>query len=146
MIRHEWIGETDLERALDLAPPNIRPLLLLAGWAGLRCKEIAQLRATDAVWTAEPTIVVRVGTERIDRLVPMPPWLVDQLQACELPNTGYLFAKGDGHIPANSVSRLGGDYLRSLGIDYTMRHLRNRFIFQQWVATKWSQYPTAIGL
>src|SRR5215472_10637201 len=38
------IGEQELLGVLAAAPPRIRPWLVLAGWAGLRAKEIALLR------------------------------------------------------------------------------------------------------
>ena len=137
MITRDAISEADLERALELAPPDIRPFVLLAGWAGLRCREIAELRATDLLWTGEPAIMVRVGNEQSS--VSMSPWLVDQLHSCEFPVQGYLFAAGDGRVPADAIACIGGQYLRSLGINATMHHLRNRFLILEWRAIRGSQ-------
>lgn len=125
------ISESDLTSALLDAPPRIRPWLLLAGWAGLRACEIAHLRAEDLMTDIEPPILmVRSGKGGNDGAVPMSDWLVDQLERCGLPRSGYLFRRLDGkpgHIEPHSVSHLAADYMRSVGVDATIHQLRHRF-------------------
>ncbi len=133
------ISEDDLARALLDAPSRVRPWLLLAGWAGLRCLEIAQLRAEDIAWDDDPPVLhVRMGKGAKDRVVPMAPFLVDQLRRCDLPTSGYLFVRRDGldgHLPPHHVSHLGSQYLQSVGVNATMHQLRYRFGTQAHRAT-----------
>ena len=44
--------------ALQLAPPRIRPWLVLAAWCGLRAKEIALLRAESVMTSARPPVLL----------------------------------------------------------------------------------------
>lgn len=125
------ISEEDLRSAMLDAPARIRPWFLLAGWAGLRCCEIATLRAEDLMTDAAPPILmVRSGKGNADGAVPMSEWLVDEMRRCNLPRTGYLFRRHDGqpgHIQPHSVSHLAADYMRSVGVDATIHQLRHRF-------------------
>ena len=52
------IGEDDLMRALDLAPDRVRLWLILAAFAGLRCKEIALLRREEIRDRATPPCLI----------------------------------------------------------------------------------------
>src|SRR5260221_9768194 len=52
------IGEDDLLSAVTGAPARIRPWLVLAGWAGLRAKEIAYLRRERVLDTAAPPVLL----------------------------------------------------------------------------------------
>jgi integrase/recombinase XerC len=133
------MSEGDLAMALDLAPERIRPWLLLAGWAGLRCAEIAQLRAEDILWHTDPAIIViTAGKGGHAGTVPMGRWLAAELHSCGLPRKGWLFPRRDGqagHVPAHLVSQLTNRFLREIGIDATMHMLRHRFGTQAYRAS-----------
>lgn len=125
------ISEGDLAMALDLAPERIRPWLLLAGWAGLRCAEIAPLRAHDVWWQSDPPLIIIAESKGGDEeSMPMSRFLAAELAGCDLPSRGWLFPRYDGqagHTPAYLVSRYTNDFLKSIGIDSTMHKLRHRF-------------------
>ncbi|HKY14797.1 MAG TPA: tyrosine-type recombinase/integrase, partial [Microthrixaceae bacterium] len=121
------IAEDDLATALAEAPDRVRPWLLLAGWAGLRASEIAQLRAEDL---DETYLVVRESKNHRDGIVPLSPWLVDQLRRCDLARHGWLFPRHDGRPGPNrawTVSQLANRHLHSLGLADTLHTLRHRF-------------------
>src|SRR5215831_7647263 len=54
-------GEADLLRAVATAPRRVRPWLVLAGWAGLRAKEIALLRRERVLDAANPPVLHITG-------------------------------------------------------------------------------------
>ena len=122
-------SEADTAMAVELAPERIRPWILLAGWAGLRCCEISGLRAEHVLWD-QGLIVVAETKGGGDTPASMSPWLADQLAGCAWPSRGWLHPRRDGApgpTPPHLVSQLGGRYLRSVGIDATMHQLRHRF-------------------
>lgn len=122
-------SEADAAMAVELAPERIKPWVLLAGWAGLRCAEISGMRAEHVLWD-QGLIVVSESKGGGDTPAEMSPWLAAQLEACGLPGRGWLFPRRDGRpgpTPPHLVSRLGAQYLRSVGIDATMHQLRHRF-------------------
>lgn len=125
------IDEDDLDMAIAMAPPRIRPWYLLAGYAGLRAWEVAPLRSSDIVWKGSPPhIVIRDSKGGGIEVAAMSSYLASELERCELPLTGWLHPRYDGypgHIPANLVSRIANNHLRSLGIDRTFHKLRHRF-------------------
>lgn len=122
------IAETDLAVALAAAPRRVRPWLMLAAYAGLRCGEIARLRGEHVRDdTGQPVIVVADGKGGHQRIVPARP---DVLAALPPARRGPLFRREDGQpgpVPAHRVSQLGNRYLHSLGVDATMHSLRHRF-------------------
>lgn len=63
------IPTDELQRAIDLADPQMRTWLLLGALAGLRCMEIADLTADRVLW-AEGMLRV-LGKGRKERLVPL---------------------------------------------------------------------------
>lgn len=126
------IGEDELMKALRFAPPRVRPWLVLAGWCGLRAREIAWLRR-DAVLDrmAPPLIVVRAATAKggHERVVPMPPFVVSELRPV-LPASGWAFPRGDGQPGPNGpwmVSQLAAQVIRQSGTDATLHQLRHRY-------------------
>lgn len=121
----------DLAVAIDMAPDRIRPWLLLAAYAGLRCHEIAQLRADD-LWTdQEPRLIIIVdGKGGSSSSVAMREHLHDELVACDLPRRGWLFTRRDGNpgpVPPHVVSQLSNAYLHSVGITDTIHQARHWF-------------------
>ena len=121
------IAEDDLAVALTEAPDRVRPWLLLAGWAGLRASEIARLRAEDL---DETYLVVRESKNHRDGVVPLSPWLTDELRRCDLARHGWLFPRHEGRPGPNrawTVSQLANRHLHSLGLADTLHTLRHRF-------------------
>ena len=125
------IGEAELMLALAAAPPRIRPWLVLAGWAGLRAREIAFLRRENVLEQA-PAPVIRVvagATKGIDeRLVPMSRFVAGEL-APVLPPRGWVFVRLDGRGPNQpwTVSHLANGHLHACGVTATLHQLRHRF-------------------
>lgn len=58
------ISEDDLDEAVRQAPDRVRPWLVLAGWAGLRAKEIALLDRSNVLDTARPPVITRASPRR----------------------------------------------------------------------------------
>lgn len=123
------MADEDLELAIASAPVRIKPWLLLAAYAGLRCAEIAQVRAEDVLWR-ESVLVITESKGGSNTSVPLSPWLVDQLRLCDLPTRGWLFRRADGRPGPNKpwiISSLGNRYLRSVGVNATMHQARHWF-------------------
>ena len=127
------ISEEDLFAALSCAPLRVRPWLVLAGWAGLRAKEIAFLRRQHVLETARPPVIVVVKDAtkgRNERIVPMSAFVIEELLACGLPASGFVFRRGDGRPGPNTphlVSTLANRHLHACGVQATLHQLRHRF-------------------
>lgn len=99
---------------------NVRLMVALAAYAGLRVMEISQLEAEDIDITHR-VLMVRNGKGGKDRVVPLHP-LLCQLLAPEVRKPGRLFqAKPD------TVGRMVANYLRDRGIESTAHKLRATF-------------------
>ena len=126
------IGEDDLADAVAAAPYRIRPWLVLAGWAGLRAKEIALLRRECVLDTMVPPVlvIVRGATKgQRERVVPMSSFVLAELRP-HLPRVGWVFPRLDGKPWPNSparISQAANAYLRSIGISETLHQFRHRF-------------------
>lgn len=126
------ISEEDLFTAVASAPRRIRPWLVLAGWAGLRAKEIALLRRRHVLDTASPPVllIVHDATKgHSERIVPMAPFVLEELRSYRLPVSGFVFLRADRSGPntPHLVSLLSNRFLHSLGIEATLHQLRHRF-------------------
>jgi integrase/recombinase XerC len=127
------IGEQDLFAAIAGAPDRIRPWLVLAGWAGLRAKEIAGLRRENVLDRVSPPllIVAHDATKgRTERAVPLCAFALRELLAAGLPASGWVFRRRDDQPGPNRpwiVSQLCNEYLHGLGITATLHQLRHRF-------------------
>lgn len=123
------IPEEDLRMAIDTAPERIRLMLLLAAYAGLRAKEIAELRGESIWWQYDPPVLVVEEQKGGDMgAVPLAPILVEELAGAA--RSGWVFPRRDGTPGPNKpwmVSRLCNDHLHSLGITHTLHTLRHRF-------------------
>ena len=135
------IGEADLAAAVTGAPRRIRPWLVLAGWAGLRAKEIAFLRRENVLEAArQPALLIaHDATKGIrERIVPLCDYALGELLAAGLPRTGWVFVRQDGIYGPNqpwTVSRLASRYLHESGIPATLHQLRHRFGTQTYQAS-----------
>lgn len=126
------IAEEKLLFALAAAPAPVRQMFVLAGWAGLRAKEIALLRRSNVLDHARPPVLL-VATDatkgRNERIVPMSAFVRDEL-AQILPSAGYVFRRADGLPGPNKpwrISHICNTYLHDMGIAETLHQLRHRF-------------------
>jgi integrase len=126
------IGEDELMAAVTGAPARIRPWLVLAGWAGLRAKEIALLRRESVLDTTIPPVllVARDATKgHRERVVPMSSFVVSEVRP-HLPRAGWVFPRPDGSPAPNRPSRISqaaNAYLHAAGITATLHQFRHRF-------------------
>lgn len=117
--------EEDLAMAVEMAPDQIRAMLMLAAFAGLRACEIAGL-CGEHVLIGEGVILVLEGKGGGMSSVPLAPQLVPVLR--DLPSSGPLFRLTDGRPMApHNVSHWCNNYLHGLGIAHTLHSLRHRF-------------------
>jgi integrase len=127
------IGEASLFAAVAAAPDRIRPWLVLAGWAGLRAKEIAFLRRDCVLETRSPPVllIARNATKgRRERIVPLSRFVIHELTTAGLPARGWVFRRNDGQPGPNTpctVSKLANLYLHGMGCAETLHQLRHRF-------------------
>lgn len=123
------IADVDLEHAIDCASCRVRPWLVLAGYCGLRCCEIARLRREHIMETAPDPCILVQGKGGRERIVPLTPYVWHELQPT-LPPRGFLYLRSDGlggHVPPATVSKVGNAHLRRCGIEATMHQARHRF-------------------
>jgi site-specific recombinase XerC len=127
------ISEQDLMRAVQAAPPFIRIWLDLAGWGGMRAKEIARLRTDCVRLTGEqPHILILSDATkgRTERTIPLPPFLVAELEraAVLFSPQGFAFRDALGRpVQPWFVSRKCNQHLHDLGIASTLHKLRHRY-------------------
>lgn len=127
------IGEDDLRTAVAGAPRRIRPWLVLAGWCGLRAKEIALLRRENVFEAARPPLLIVAWDStkgRCERAIPLSTYALRELLDAGLPASGWVFRRCDGLPGPNrpwQVSHLANEYLHSCGIRETLHQLRHRF-------------------
>lgn len=119
-----------LREALRHAPTHrVRPWLLLACYAGLRACEIAQLTSPDLLWSDHPPmILINESKGGHQQAVPFGAELRLQLQDCQLPTSGWLFPRLDGHeghVAPWIVSGGANRYLHDMGITHTLHSLRH---------------------
>lgn len=125
------IADDRLMFALEQAPDRIRPMIVLAGWSGLRAKEIALLRRERVCETRTPPgILVAADATKghSERYVPMSDFVLAELVPV-LPAHGWLFRRADGHGPLSPdyLQQIVNRYLHELGIPETLHQLRHRF-------------------
>jgi integrase len=129
------IAEKDLFAALAAAPRRVRPWLVLAGWAGLRAKEIALLRRQNILDTAAPPVLIVAADATTakgsrERVVPLSGFVLGELHAYGLPAAGWVFRRGDNRPGPNeprTISHLANAHLHACGIAATLHQLRHRF-------------------
>lgn len=136
------IGEEDLMAAVAAAPCPVRVMLVLAGWAGLRAKEIALLRRSCVMDRAEPPMLLVAADAtkgHRERLVPLAPFVIAELHCAGLPASGLVFRRRDGHPGPNrpwTISAMCNGYLHGAGIPETLHQLRHRFGTKTYQATR----------
>ena len=126
------IEDDSLMYAVQAADYPIRPMLILAGWAGLRAKEIALLRRQNVREKGpRPVLIVADNATKghRERIVPMSPFLLEELLPV-LPPSGWVFRRRDGRPGPNTpgrVSQMCNDHLKDCGFSETLHQLRHRF-------------------
>jgi integrase/recombinase XerC len=126
------VSERDLMEALAAAPRRIRLMIVLAGWAGLRAKELALLRRENVMETVTPPVLMVASDAtkgRTERIVPLSAFVLAELQAARLPSSGFVFRRMDGRAGPNEawrVSQLVNHHLHACGIQATLHMLRHR--------------------
>lgn len=124
------IGDDDLQYAILHAVGRVRAWLVLAGYAGLRCVEIARLHRASIYPNVRAPYMIVHGKRDKERAVNLSPYVWTELQLYGLPRRGWIFPRLDGqhgHVPAGVVSQAGNLHLHECGIDETMHQLRHRF-------------------
>jgi site-specific recombinase XerD len=121
------IADDDLELAIRTAPAQMRAMLTLAAFAGLRVQEIAGLDRDDII-EAKSLIRVRHGKGQKERIVPLHPDVLAALRCLPMPKSGAIFVRprGGRHLPY-TVGIAVGRYLHEHGIDATAHQLRHWF-------------------
>lgn len=123
------IGEADLHMAVACAPTRVRPMLVLAAYAGLRAGEIARLQRQHVMDTDDPAVVLVEGKGGRERIVPLSSLVLTELRLAGMPSRGYVLSRRDGKaggLEPHMVSKLCNDYLHGLGINETLHSLRHR--------------------
>lgn len=126
------IGEQEILAAVAAAPPRVRIMLVLAGWAGLRACEIAGLRRASILDTAQPPVLIIAADATKgsrERIVPLSPFVLEELRRGWL-RRGYIIRRRDGQpgpLLAATVSKHCNDHLHDCGIPETLHQLRHRF-------------------
>lgn len=86
------IADDDLAVALARAWPEMRAMLTLAAYQGLRCKEIANLSREDVLENrSPPMLLVSDGKGGHQRLLPLHPDTLTALNALPMPKSGWIF-------------------------------------------------------
>jgi integrase/recombinase XerC len=120
-----------IERALDAADDRMRAWLCLMAYAGLRCCEVAALRAEDVVRDhRSPVLRLRHGTKgATSARCPLSESVERALLAYGLPDEGPLFRRPASSRPVGAwyVSRHVNRHLHALGIRETAHQLRHSF-------------------
>lgn len=124
------IDAGELTRAIECAPPMMKAWLLLAAAGGLRCCEIAALKAEDIHFDDAPWLHVSAGKGAKERNVPLHPDVADALRGLKCPSSGRLWPSHG----ASSVSRMGNYFLRSQGSRSAMHKLRAYAATNYWRA------------
>ena len=123
------IDADELTTAIHHAEPMMRAWLLLAAAAGLRCCEIASLRAEDIHLDDPPWLHVESGKGAKDRNVPLHPGVASALLGIKMPAKGRLWLHD-----AASVSKTMNRYLKSQGTKSTAHKLRAYAATMYWKA------------
>lgn len=123
------IPTDELRHVLDQAPTNeLRAMLLLASYGGLRCAEIASLNGSDVLDGHDPAVMVVHGKGRKERVVPMHPLIIDALRRVGVPSRGPVFTRDDGReVPAWKVSHELRAHMLDCGVEASAHMLRHWF-------------------
>jgi integrase/recombinase XerD len=122
------LSRADLATIIDQAPnAEIRAMLTIGAYAGLRCMEIAGLEVRDVLEHATPPVlVVANGKGGKSRVVPMAEAVVDALRDHGIPRSGPIFTNAAGRaLKPSRVSRRLRDHMHACGVDASAHQLRH---------------------
>lgn len=124
------IDPVELMRAIDAADDRKAAMLALAGFAGLRCQEIAGLRVEDIDWRRKKILVVHAKGGK-ERMMPMHPEVEFRLRRV-VPSHGYVFHRvhpvGPEPIKPGTVSQFLSEFLHEMGIAASAHNGRHLFL------------------
>ena len=122
------IDEDLLGVAMSAALPDVRVILCLAAFCGLRACEISRMTWADI--RQDKTLIVN-GKGNKERIVPMPPVVFDALNGLpSMRRKGPVIGRRDGvpgPLKPHMVSHRANHHLHDLGIPETLHQLRHRF-------------------
>lgn len=123
------VPEDNLRKAVELARPKMRLMILLGAFCGLRCQEIAGLHWTDVQTTPEgTTLLIREGKGGKERVVPVPGVVLEAMLAHGRRRSGPVFYGRDaGQIDPKSLSRSLNRFFEQHGLKFTAHQLRHRY-------------------
>ncbi len=139
------IADDDLAVALARAWPEMRAMLCLAAYQGLRCKEIAGLAREDVLEDRSPAVlIVKDGKGGHQRILPMHPETLSALRQLPMPKAGWIFlrqrerAANGRHCydAAHEVSLEIVAYFRRLQIPASAHMLRHWFGTSVYASTR----------
>ena len=122
--------ETALHTALENAPADIRLMLVLAAYEGLRAGEMSRIDRADIIDGNTPPVMRIDGKGGRTRVVPLSARVLRELRMFGHAGRGPLFRRRDGrpgHVRPHRISQMVNDYLRGMGIAHTCHSLRARF-------------------
>jgi integrase/recombinase XerC len=132
------VPDDDLRRAVELARPKMRLMILLGAFCGLRCQEIAGLHWTDLrTEDGQTTLLVREGKGGKERVVPVPGVVLEAMVAYGRRRSGPMFYGLDAaQMEAKSVSRALNRFFERKGLNFTAHQLRHRYGTTAYMLTK----------
>ena len=122
------ISDSDLHLALAMSSSDIRVMLTLAAYQGMRCIEIARLTRDDILDDRRPPVLIARGKGDRPRIIPLHDETWRALRMLPLPPSGPVLRSPAGQpLPAWKVSAEGNTFLHGIGIDATMHQARHWF-------------------
>jgi integrase len=132
-------SDTAWEVALAGASPRVLVMLRLAGEAGLRRAEVAQVHHHDLIDVGQPQLLIH-GKGGKQRIIPISDYLAHLIREgapAHTPGTppdGWLIPNGfGGHMTAEHIGRL---VARALPDDFSMHQLRHRMATRAYRGSK----------
>lgn len=120
------IEESALASALSRAPRDVRVILCLAAFCGLRAGEISALEWSDV----HRDVLLLHGKGGRERVVPMHPAVQAALDALPGKKRGPVLRRRDyrpGLVAPHRISQWANEFLHDLGIRETLHQLRHRY-------------------
>lgn len=125
------INEKSLGEALSGADRDIKAILCLAAFGGLRACEISALDWADV----HDDVFLLHGKGSKERVVPIHPLAAESLEALGRRQRGPVIRRRDGEpggIRPYLISQRANEYLHAMGIGETLHQLRHRFVTQMY--------------
>ena len=124
------ISTPDLATLIEAANTSeLRAMVMLGGYAGLRCMEIAGLDGAEVMEHRDPPcIVVLHGKGDRQRVIPIGHDLVDAIRAHGIPRSGPLFRKANGErYEPWAISHILRVHMHACGVEASAHQLRHAF-------------------